>query len=55
MTIFWDTEGPLLIDFLPTGTTMNGQYYANLIDQLKVEMVKLRRGKRTRGRTASAR
>ncbi|GBP49532.1 Histone-lysine N-methyltransferase SETMAR [Eumeta japonica] len=26
-TIFWDSEGVLLIDYLPKGTTMNGQYY----------------------------
>jgi len=33
-TIFWDSKGVLLIDYLPDKTTMNGQYYANL--QLKL-------------------
>ncbi|GBP36017.1 hypothetical protein EVAR_29145_1 [Eumeta japonica] len=34
-TIFWDSEGVLLIDYLPKGTTMNGQYYANLLAQAR--------------------
>ncbi|GBP29545.1 Histone-lysine N-methyltransferase SETMAR [Eumeta japonica] len=32
-TTFWDSESVLLIDYLPKGTTMNGQYYANLLAQ----------------------
>ncbi|GBP28200.1 hypothetical protein EVAR_76295_1 [Eumeta japonica] len=32
---FWDSEGVLLIDYLPKGTTMNGQYYANLLAQAR--------------------
>ncbi|GBP38214.1 hypothetical protein EVAR_18093_1 [Eumeta japonica] len=31
---FWDSEGVLLIDYAK-GTTMNGQYYANLLAQAR--------------------
>ena len=27
-TVFWDSSGILLIDYLPKGATMNGEYYA---------------------------
>ncbi|GBP35774.1 Mariner Mos1 transposase [Eumeta japonica] len=43
-TIFWDSEGVLLIDYLPKGTTMNGQYYANLLAQAREAVVQKRRG-----------
>ncbi|GBP88692.1 hypothetical protein EVAR_79074_1 [Eumeta japonica] len=42
-TIFWDNEGVLLIDYLPKGTTMNGQYYANLLAQAREAVVQKRR------------
>ncbi|GBP15303.1 hypothetical protein EVAR_92294_1 [Eumeta japonica] len=48
-TIFWDSEGVLLIDYLPNGTTMNGQYYANLLAQTREAVVQKRRGKLSRG------
>ncbi|GBP85813.1 Histone-lysine N-methyltransferase SETMAR [Eumeta japonica] len=48
-TIFWDSEGVLLIDYLPTGTTMNGQYYANLLAQAREVVIQKRRGKLLRG------
>ncbi|GBP71465.1 Histone-lysine N-methyltransferase SETMAR [Eumeta japonica] len=44
-TISWDSEGVLLIDYLPKGTTMNGQYYANLLAQAREAVVQNRRGK----------
>ena len=34
ITIFWDCEGILLVDFLPRGTTINGRYYASLLHRL---------------------
>ncbi|GBP93154.1 Protein phosphatase 1 regulatory subunit 12A [Eumeta japonica] len=46
---FWDSEGVLLIDYLPKGTTMNGQYYANLLAQAREAVVQKRRGKLSRG------
>ncbi|GBP91872.1 Protein bric-a-brac 1 [Eumeta japonica] len=48
-TIFWDSEGVLLIDYLPKETTMNGQYYANLLAQARKAVVQKRRGKLSRG------
>ncbi|GBP83936.1 Putative uncharacterized protein FLJ37770 [Eumeta japonica] len=48
-TIFWDSEGVLLIDYLPKRTTMNGQYYANLLAQAREAVVQKRRGKLSRG------
>lgn len=48
-TVFWDSKGILLIDYLPRGTTMNGQYYANLLPQVREAVVQKRRGKLTRG------
>jgi len=34
-SIFWDSKGVLLIDYLPDKTTTNGQYYANLLLKLR--------------------
>lgn len=48
-TIFWDSEGILLINYLPKGTTMNAQYYANLLGQAREAVVQKRRGKLARG------
>lgn len=47
-TIFWDSEGILLIDYLPPKKTMKGPYYAELIQQLKVITGTKRRRKLTR-------
>jgi histone-lysine N-methyltransferase SETMAR len=48
-TIFWDSAGILLVDYLPRGRTMNGEYYADLIIQLRQAIVEKRRGKLSRG------
>ncbi|GBP16807.1 hypothetical protein EVAR_13193_1 [Eumeta japonica] len=48
-TIFWDSEDVLLINYLPKGTTMNGQYYTNLLAQAREAVVQKRRGKLSRG------
>ncbi|GBP16147.1 Histone-lysine N-methyltransferase SETMAR [Eumeta japonica] len=48
-TMFRDSEGVLLIDYLPKGTTMNGQYYVNLLAQAREAVVQKRRGKLSRG------
>ncbi|XP_011865157.1 PREDICTED: histone-lysine N-methyltransferase SETMAR-like, partial [Vollenhovia emeryi] len=34
-TVFWDSRGIILIDYLAKGETINGQYYAALLDKLK--------------------
>lgn len=33
-SVFWDADGILMIDYLPKGQTINGEYYANLLDKL---------------------
>ncbi|KFD56277.1 hypothetical protein M513_02732 [Trichuris suis] len=47
-TIFWDTEGILLIDYMEDGGTITGKYYANLLLQLREEIKEKRRGKLSR-------
>ena len=48
-TIFWDAKGILLIDYMPPKTTINGQYYANLMKELRKSIRQKRRGMLTRG------
>ena len=31
ITAFWDCEGIIFIDYLPKGTTINAEYYSNLL------------------------
>jgi len=49
MTIFWDVNGPLLIDFLPHKMTVTGEYYAELLARLRCAIKAERRGKLTSG------
>ena len=48
-SIFWDAKGVLLVDFLETGQTINGMYYAQLLQQLKEQIKLKRRGKLSKG------
>lgn len=48
-TIFWDSEGVLLIDYLPKKTTMNAEYYAALLKKVREVIIEKRRGKVSRG------
>lgn len=48
-TVFWDAEGVLYIDYLQRGTTITGQYYANLIAKVREAIKQKRRGKLSRG------
>ncbi len=48
-TIFWNSSGVLLIDYLPHHTTINGQYYAALMDRLRESIKEKRRGKLRKG------
>jgi histone-lysine N-methyltransferase SETMAR len=48
-SIFWDQDGPLLIDSLPRGETINKEYYAKLMRQLRQAIVEKRRGKLAAG------
>ena len=49
MTIFWDKDGILLTDYLAHGSTINGQYYASLIERLRRTILEKRRGKISHG------
>jgi [histone H3]-lysine36 N-dimethyltransferase SETMAR len=49
MVIFWDKDGILLTEYLPRGTTINGPYYASIIERLRSVILEKRRGKVSRG------
>ena len=44
-TVFWDSKGIILIDYKPAGTSITGEYYANVIKQLRVAIKKKTKGK----------
>lgn len=48
-TVFWDSKGILLIDFLEKGKTITGTYYTELLIKLKEAIKKKRRGLWTKG------
>jgi len=43
-TIFWDQRGIIMIDYLQKGSTITGEYYAEVLKQLRAEIVKKMRG-----------
>ena len=47
--VFWDSKGIILIDYKPAGTSITGEYYANVIKQLRVAIKEKRRGKLAAG------
>jgi hypothetical protein len=49
MVIFWDKDGVLLTEYLQRGTTINGPYYASIIERLRSVILEKRRGKVNRG------
>lgn len=49
VTVFWDTQGVILLDYLERGKTMNGVYYAELLKRLREAIKQKRRGKLSRG------
>ena len=38
VSVFWDADGILLIDYLQKGQTINGTYYASLLTQLREKL-----------------
>lgn len=48
-TVFWDRKGVLLIDFMPTGTTINADAYCETLKKLKRAIQDRRRGMLTKG------
>ena len=49
ISIFWDQDSILLIDYLPKGQTINAEYYSFLLVQLKDILKDKRRRKFTKG------
>ena len=49
MIIFWDKDGVLLTEYLPRGTTINGPYYASIIERLHSIILEKGRSKVSRG------
>ena len=47
-SVFWDSKGLVFVNFLPKGQTINGEYYANLLRQLREEIKAKRPGKLTK-------
>lgn len=45
LTIFWDEHGVLLTDYLTRGETIDGSYYASLIERLRTTLLAKRRGR----------
>ena len=48
-SVFWDSKGIFFIDYLKKGQTINGEYYANLLRQLRKAIKTKRPGKLTKG------
>jgi len=49
VSIFWDQDGMLLIDYLPKVQTINAEYYSSLLVQMKDILKEKRRGNFTKG------
>ena len=49
VSIFWDQDSILLVDYLPKGQTINADYYSSLLVQLKDILKEKRRRKVTKG------
>jgi hypothetical protein len=48
-SIFWDSQGIIMIDYLEQGRTINGKYYADELWCLRQEIAHKRRSKLTQG------
>ena len=46
-SVFWDSQGVIMIDYFEQGRTINGAYYAAELRRLCQEIVRKRRGKLT--------
>ncbi len=49
VSVFWDSEGVLLVDFMTRGTTINGEAYRNTLRKLRTAIKNKRPGKLSRG------
>ena len=41
-TVFWDSEGVILVDFMPKGTTINSDVYTDTLRKLKARLRRVR-------------
>ena len=48
-TVFWDTHGVIMLDFLAKKSTITDAYYANLLDQLRTAIREKHQGKLSKG------
>jgi len=48
-TFFWDFRGVIMVDYLPRGHTMTGEYYAGLMWKLRDQIKEKRRGMLAKG------
>jgi hypothetical protein len=48
-SIFWNSQGIIMIDYLEQGRTINGSYYTDKLRSLHQEIARNRRGKVTQG------
>ena len=48
-TVFWDSEGVVLVDFLEGKKTVTGAYYVEVLRKLRAKLAKKRPGKLHRG------
>ena len=44
-SIFWDSQGVIMVDYLEEGSMITGAYYATELWRMHQEIVKKRRGK----------
>ena len=49
LSVFWDTKGIIMTDYLPTGKSITGEYFSDLLLKLKDSLKSKRRGKLTKG------
>ena len=47
VSIFWDSQGVIIIDYLEQGRTINSAYYAGELRWLRLEIARKRQGKLT--------
>jgi hypothetical protein len=49
VSVFWDKDGILPVDYQERGATITAKYYVALLDEMKQQLVSKRRGKLLKG------
>jgi hypothetical protein len=49
VSVFWDEDGTLLVDYLEKGATIMAEYYIALLNKLKQQLVSKRQGMLSKG------